>query len=85
MLELEAANFARSIGQAAHAQCATTLISWQSAAIESGFSCVELASKLRDHNPDSATNLSNRWRDAVAELVRWRHDVVESRRAELIG
>jgi hypothetical protein len=85
MVELEAANFSRCVGQAKRANCASTIISWLSAAIESAFACVELAGRLRDYEPDAADQLASRWRDAAADLSVRRHEVVENARAELAG
>jgi hypothetical protein len=55
LLELEAANFARAIGQAGQADTASALISWQSAAIESAFGAVEIAGRLRSTIPTPPT------------------------------
>jgi hypothetical protein len=85
MVELEAANFARCLTQAKTTEVASSRISWLSAAIESAFANVEMAGRLREFHPDAATNLANKWRDAAADLVVRRHEVVENAKAELVS
>jgi hypothetical protein len=82
-LGLEAWNFGRCVEQAKSADATSTCISWLSAGIESAFAACELAGKLRAVNPDAADNLANRWRDAAIDLAVRRHEVVQSRKAEL--
>jgi hypothetical protein len=83
LIELEAANHSRCKTQAMQAVCASEAISCLSAALESAHGGCELAGRLRDHHPDAADNLVNRWRDEAARLTVLRHRVVETRRAEL--
>ena len=83
LIELETANYRRCLKEAEGSEVASTRISWLSAALESVHAAAEMAGRLREHNPDAADRLVNRWRDEAARLAVQRHKVVENRRAEL--
>jgi hypothetical protein len=85
VLKLEAASFGQAVALAEQADTTAEQISWLSVAIEAAFGCCELCGRLRDVDPDRADEVANKWRDLVADYMVRRHQVVENRKAELVG